>query len=45
VGFGGRLVEAQAGQHAVGVFEFEEGEEDVLGPDVVVAEAQRFSEG
>ena len=41
VGFGGGLVDAQPGQPAVVVFEFEERQEDVLRAYVVVAEAQR----
>ena len=43
-GLDGGLVEAQPGQHAVAVLELEQGQQDVLGADVVVAEAQRLAE-
>jgi len=37
VGFGSRLVDAEIGEHARAVLEFCQREQDVLGPDVVVA--------
>src|SRR6516164_335941 len=43
VGFHGCLAEAEAGQYAVTVFE--QREQDVLGPDVVVAQPQGLPEG
>jgi hypothetical protein len=44
VGFGGRLVDAEAGEHARAVFEFQQRQQNVLGPDVVVAHPQRLPE-
>ena len=40
VGLGPRSVDAEIGRHAAAGFEVEQGEEDVLGPDVVVAQPQ-----
>ena len=40
-----RLGDAEAGQDALAVLELQQGEQDVLGADVVVAEAQGLAEG
>ena len=40
-----RLVHAELGEHARAVFEFQQREQDVLGPDVVVAHPQGLPEG
>lgn len=41
----GFLVDPEAGEHACAFFEFEEGEEDVFGSDIVVAKAQCLTAG
>src|SRR5262249_49351740 len=45
VGFGGRLADAGFGEYALAVFVFQQCEQDVLGPDEVVAQPQGLAEG
>jgi hypothetical protein len=44
VGFGGGLVDAEAGENARAIFEFEQREQNVLRSDVAVAEPQGLPE-
>ena len=44
-GFGGRLVDAETREHSRAVSELQQREQDVLGSDVVVAQAQGLPEG
>ena len=45
IGFGGGFVDAEAGEHASAVLEFQQSEQDVLGADVIVAHPQGLPEG
>ena len=45
LGLRGGLVDAEPAEDAFAVLQFQQGEQDVLGPDVVVAQAKGLAEG